>query len=80
MVRHGDYKEHFAWSSKVYCYSRKTQDESLLVVCSFSEKNTAMRVPKGFDLSQAKLLLQNYPDATGDTLRPYECRVYHWQR
>jgi hypothetical protein len=25
------------------------------------------------------LILQNYLEAEGDTLKPYECRVYHWK-
>ena len=79
VVRYGAYREFFPLSSKIYCYSREMEGEKLLVLCSFSEKRTALRVPSGFDLSQAELLLHNYPDNTGRELRPYECRVYHWK-
>lgn len=77
VVRHGIYKEHFPSSGKQYVYSRSMAGQKILVVCSFCKKATKLRLPKGFELKSAKLILQNYPDG-GDTLRPYECRVYLW--
>ena len=77
VVRHGVYKEHFPTSSRQYVYSRTMAGQKLLVLCSFCKKDTGLRLPKGFDLSKAELILGNYPDG-GDTLRPYECRVYLW--
>jgi oligo-1,6-glucosidase len=77
VVREGVYKEHFPTSSKQYVYSRRMAGQKLLVVCSFCKEDTKLRIPKGFDLNKATLILQNYPDA-GDTLRPYESRVYLW--
>jgi hypothetical protein len=38
------------------------------------------RAPKGFDLTQARLLLQNYKRTYADRLRPYETRVYIWKK
>lgn len=78
VVRHGTYREYFKGSSKVYVYSRQLPDEQLLVVCSYSEKPTALKIPRGFDLSKAKLILTNYPEQ-GAKLQPYECRVYLWK-
>ena len=77
VVREGVYKEHFPTSAKQYVYSRRMAGQKLLVVCSFCKEDTKLRIPKGFDLNRATLILQNYPDA-GDTLRPYESRVYLW--
>ena len=77
VVRHGVYREHFRSSGKVYTYSRETDSEKLLVICSFTEKSAKCRFPKGFDPATAQLLLHNYPTA-GSDLSPYECRVYHW--
>ena len=77
VVRHGIYREHFPYSSKVYTYSRQLPDQKLLVICSYSEKPTALKIPKGFDLSKSKLILTNYPEQKS-TLQPYECRVYLW--
>ena len=78
-VRHGDYKEHNKLSGKVYTYSREDDKEKLLVICSFSEKVAKVRAPKGFDLTTAELLLANYNEL-GDTLKPYETRVYRWTK
>ena len=38
-----------------------------------------MRVPAGFDLKTAELILTNYK-THGKLLQPYECRVYHWKK
>jgi hypothetical protein len=48
------------------------------VVCAFSEKETKLRLPKGFDLQTAKLVLQTH-DNISDTLKSYESRVYLWE-
>ena len=78
-VRNGDYKEYFKNSSKVYTYSREDEREKLLVVCSFYEKETSFNVPAGFDLSNSKLILTNYDNDTLN-LKPYEVRVYLWNK
>ncbi len=75
-VRHGNYREHFIFSSKLYTYTREDERQKLLVVCSFTDKKAVMKAPAGFDLSKAQLVLQNYADASSKTMRPYEVRVY----
>ena len=78
-VRHGNYVEHNKLSTKVYTYSREDDKEKLLVVCSFTDKETKFAVPRGFDLSQAELILNNYENDSL-TLKPYETRVYLWKK
>ena len=78
-VRNGDYREYGKRSAALYTYSREDERQKILVVCSFSPRETAFRAPKGFDMSSAELVLSNYPDA-GDTVRPYEARVYLWKK
>ena len=78
VVKEGSYKEHFRMDTKRYIYSRKMDGQKLLVICSFSEKREKVRIPKGFDISTAKLILQNYIDADPNVLKPYEARVYLW--
>ena len=78
-VRYGDYKEYQKNSGRLYVYSRQDSCQKILVVCSFSDKDTRFKAPKGFYLDGAEAALCNYPDPTSDTLRPYECRVYLWK-
>ena len=79
VVRHGNYREHFPLDAKIYCYSRQIEGQKLLVLCSFSDKPAPLRIPDDFELSKAKLVLQNYPNACSRALRPYETRVYLWE-
>ena len=76
VVRHGTYKEHFPLHPRLYVYSREMAGQRLLVVCSFADKCVDMKIPKGFDMDKAQLILHSYPLAPGKTLRPYETRVY----
>ena len=79
VVRYGKYTEHFASAKDRYVYSRETEKEKLLVVCSFSENKIAMKAPDGFDLASGELLLSSYTGVSGE-LRPYEARVYRWKK
>ena len=74
-VRHGDYTEHFKGSSKLYTYTREDKRQKLLVVCSFTDEAVKMKAPADFDTSKATLLLSNYKE-NGETMKPYEVRVY----
>ena len=78
VVRHGSYKDHFPLSGKHYIFSRQMKGQKLLVICSYSKKATKMKVPKGFDLTKARLILSNYGQQQ-EQLQPYECRVYLWE-
>ena len=49
------------------------------MVCSYAEKEVPFKAPKGFDLSAAELILHNY-EVAGDTMKPYETRVYLWNK
>ena len=79
-VRHGEYKDYFKNSSKVYTYSREDKRQKLLVICSFTDKATKVKIPGGFDMSKAQLMLSNYKDEDKASLRPYEVRVYLWNK
>jgi len=79
VVRYGSYREHFPFSRKHYVYSREWEGEKLLVVCSFSNHVTKLKVPRGFDVTKAELILCN-AESDSKELRPYECRVYRWRR
>ena len=59
----------------VYAYTREGYGNKMLILLNFRTRTAATAT--GIDLSHARLLLDNYPDApAGDNLRPYEARVY----
>ena len=77
-VRDGNYQEYGKHSASIYTYSREDDKQKILVVCSFSEKEENWKVPKGFDLSKGKVILNNYGDTRSTMLKPFEARVYMW--
>ena len=78
-VRNGNYKEYGKSSSKVYTYIREDEHQKILVVCSFSEKPAKIKVPKGFDIKNSELILNNYEN-NSNILKPYETRVYLYKK
>ena len=78
-VRDGNYIEYNKCSSKVYTYSREDSKQKILVVCSYYDKATKFNIPKGFDLKTGKLVLSNYENSSL-VLKPYETRVYVWEK
>ena len=79
VVRYGTYKEHFPLDPHLYIYSRRIKGCKLLIVCSFSHQERPLKLPKGFDLKDARLILKNYDRPDPFTLQPYESRVYLWK-
>lgn len=77
-VRHGEYREHFRHSNKLYVYSMTEEPQKILVICSFAGKQVRCDMPKGFDPDTAQLMLCNYPKPKRNLLHPYECKVYLW--
>ena len=57
---------------ELIAYTRTLEDQTLLVVCNFS----ASPAPFSWPEEPGRLLISNYPDAPGKTLRPYEAAVY----
>ena len=78
VVREGAYQEHFHSSSKLYVYSRETEGQRLLVICSFAGADTRIKIPRSFDLRAGKLILQSHREISDSILKPYESRVYFW--
>lgn len=68
--------------SDVYGYIRVLVNETLIVICSFSEKKVNYSLPENLSNSKATLLLSNYPDSSdvitpNIELRPYEALIYY---
>ena len=79
-VRNGNYTEYGKLSSTCYTYSREDENQKILAVCAFCGKNQKWKAPAGFDLSAAKLTLRNYEAVDTGVLKPYETRVYLWEK
>ena len=73
----GTYREYQAWSNRRYVYERTYGSDRYLILISFSEREQRFRLPKGFDKSDLKLQLSNYPTGEAGVLRPYEAQVWH---
>jgi oligo-1,6-glucosidase len=59
----------------VYAYTRESGDKKFLVLLNFTSKTSSANT--GIDVTKAKLLIDNYPDAfSGTELRPYEALMY----
>ena len=75
---YGRYEELLADSEKLFVYTRTLESETLLVVCSFCDHETAFAIPQEF--AGASCLISNRNgDYTGTkiTLKPYEAFVLH---
>ncbi|MBO5315774.1 MAG: alpha-glucosidase [Clostridia bacterium] len=75
-VRYGEYREHFHRSKKLYVYTRETDSQKLLVICSFTEKPVKIKIPSGYNIEKGELILANYKARDEKILKPYETRVY----
>ena len=76
-VLSGVYREYKRRSRSHYVYAMESENESLLVVISFSEKTTRFTLPLAYQFRELTLRLSNYEkEPQGDVLRPYEARVY----
>lgn len=72
---YGKYALLDAANTQVYAYTREWEGKKYLVLLNFS--NTAAEAKTGIDLSNAKLLINNYgKGAKGNSLRPFEASIY----
>lgn len=73
IIRYGTYEEIDPQDDQVMTYRRHYQGQTLLVMVNFTDQTVTR------DYQQAKadrLLISNYADDQGTTLRPYESKVY----
>lgn len=77
---YGKYEPLFEESEDWFVYTRTLENEKLLVVCSFTDQDTAFTIPEEF--AGAELLISNMENAYDKgtvTLRPYEAFVL-WKK
>ena len=72
VVREGDFVLLYPESEAVFAYTRQYENETLCVLCNFTDRTIALPYPS----PGGKCILWNYPEpAQAEALRPYECVV-----
>ena len=78
VISDGRYELLHATDSDIYSYTRKLENETLVVICSFSKQLINCNIPE--ELIGARLLLSNYEDSINNlqnlVLRPYEALIF----
>ena len=84
IVLYGVYRELFPENKKMYVYERLYEGQRLLVICSFTSEQLRFEAPEGVELAKGAIALANYEVnfiiSNGFTTRPYELRVYLFER
>ena len=76
----GSYREYMHRSRKIFLYERRSERESILVICSFAKHEVRYRLPKAFRKRRGTLMLDNYSGKPeGNVLRPYEVQVIRFR-
>ena len=79
IIVYGDYELLEAESEETFIYKRTYENEHLMVLCNFTDHEVSVtdavmeQIPDG-----AEKLISNYEDDMGQTLRPYEAKVYRY--
>ena len=60
---------------KLFIYSRKLNNNEMLVICNFGDDETEYKLPH--EWLNAKVLIQNYQDRKSDILRPWESLILY---
>ncbi|MCR8850398.1 alpha,alpha-phosphotrehalase [Rossellomorea sp. SC111] len=78
---YGEYELLLGDHPEIMAYTRKWEDQTLLVVANFYGGNPEFHLPEAADDSHAEMLISNYSDTSErpselQSLRPYEAIVY----
>jgi oligo-1,6-glucosidase len=81
VVAHGDFTMLLPGDERVYAYTRRLDEDELLVLANFSDGEVPVDLPDPHRWADAELLLGNYPDPAGGSgapsaLRGWEAVVY----
>lgn len=80
IIAYGKYELILDDDENIYAYLRKLNNEILLVMCNFNDKNSKFILPENIKYDKKDIIISNY-DVKSDEienidLRPYEARVY----
>lgn len=82
VYRYGSYTDILPRNNKIMCYSRKHEDDELIVILNFRTHNVPLKLPT--INGNYKLVTSNYSDSPlqlcNYTLRPHEAVVYRKQK
>jgi len=78
---YGEYVPLLEDNSEIYSYLRILEDERILVLLNFFDKETVFKLPEGITYENKELLISNYDVDINENLnslnlKPYEARVY----
>ena len=60
----------------VFAYTRDTEEDHMLIVCNFTDKEGYFRIPEAFE--GAQVMISNY-QGESEKLRPYEAKILYYQ-
>ena len=76
VIVYGHYELLMPESEELYVYTRELENEKILVICNFTEKEVKYTLPEEFE--NGKILISNYDKMSADAemeLKPYEAVV-----
>ena len=73
---HGDFDLLDESNEHTFCFTKEWKGQKALVTLNFSSEKRTVEVLDGFDSMKADLLAGTVDDCKGNTLEPYEGRVY----
>lgn len=81
VIVYGEYRLILPLHEEIYAYTRTLEDELLLVILNFFDREPVFELPEEFTPDGMQLLISNYACSKTDDLRqlklrPYEARVY----
>lgn len=86
IITSGEYQLILEEDRNIFAYLRNGENEKLLVINNFYEKEVHFALPKEIELADfnREILLSNYPDSSENseemTLRPYESIIFHLKK
>ncbi|CUW14046.1 alpha-glucosidase [Leuconostoc gelidum subsp. gasicomitatum] len=76
VIRYGNFEPIDCDDDQVYAYRRHYEGQTILVLSNFTDKTISRDYQQ---LNADELLINNYTDDQGKTLRPYESKVYFFK-
>ncbi|WP_191979920.1 alpha-glucosidase C-terminal domain-containing protein, partial [Ligilactobacillus acidipiscis] len=76
LIKYGNYTLLDPEDNQVFAYKRQYQGKTLLVISNFTAKD----LERDYGQEKGKLVIGNYSNDLGQQIRPYETKVYQFNR